>query len=296
MSLATRNSLRIPVETGIPFRRRLLAPALALLIALGMYGTAHAKGKQTEFYGELEPRLYTAPELMRVTAFKPISLAEAKQLGVVADAGDRIYSGEFSLVNGEKVHRAYPAIIIRLPAGNHALYVDANLNGRFDPDERTSFLPVTNPEFPRFNEMASFDVDLPGGGMFRTCPMEVAVAGEPGKAAEKGAEIAVEYTATAFVRGFAALSGQQLLVRFEYDFDMGGISLRTGREYIDLNQDGKIDMSPGSPECLQAKGSAPVFRTGALTLQLKSVDLRRDQFVLQTVGPRPSHWHFPFQK
>lgn len=280
----------------MPSFKRLLSRALLLLFAFATSASLLAGTRETLFYGELEPRLYTAPELMRVTAFKPISLAAAKHLGAIADAGDQVYSGEFSLPGNNKVHRAYPAVILRLPAGNHALYVDANRNGRFDPDERIPFLPVTNPAFPRFQEMASFDVNLPGGGMFATCPMEVAVAGEPAEAAGKGAEIAVEYTATAFVRGIAALPGQQLQVRFEYDFDLGGISLKTGRECIDLNQDGKTDMTPGSRECLQAKGSAPVFRAGALTLQLKSVDLRRDQFVLQSVGARPSHWHFPFQK
>jgi hypothetical protein len=279
-------------------RRRLLASALVLLLAFAASAAAQAKQNGTDFYGELEPRLYTAPELMSVAAFQPISLDSATQLGVLADAGDKLYSGEFTLGEDGKDHLVYKAVIIQLPAGNRALYIDANRNGRFDPDERISFLPVTNPNFPQFKELASFDVNLPRGGNFPTCPMEVAVDVEHAKPTVKAPQIAVEYTATAFVRGFAVLPQRRLQVRFEYNFDAGGVSLNSGREWLDLNDDGKFDMTAGSPESLRANGAAPAFQVGNLTLQVKSVDLKRDQFVLQSIptGPLHKHWHFPFQK
>jgi hypothetical protein len=281
----------------MPFRRRLLSFALVVRFALAVSAAAQAQKKEANFYGELEPRLYTAPELMSITAFGPISLAEAKQLGVFAEAGDRLYSGEFTLGKDGKGHRVYRAIIIRLPAGNHALYVDANLNGRFDPDERISFLPVTNPNFPKFKEMASFDVDLPHG-IFTTCPMEVAVVDEHAEEAVKPPQIAVAFTSTAFVRGFAALPDRRLMVHFEYNFDIGDVNLKQGSEWIDVNNNRTIDMSPASPDLLQANGSAPIFHIGQLTLQVESVNLRRDQFVLRAVPASPprKHWHFPFQK
>ena len=279
-------------------RRRLLASALVLLFALAFSAAAGAKQNETDFYGELEPRLYTAPELMSIAAFQPISREDAIRLGVVAETGDKLYSGEFTLGKDEKVQLFYKAVIIQLPAGNHALYIDADRNGRFDPDERISFLPVTNSNFPQFKELASFDVDLPRGGYFRTCPMEVAVAAERAQHSIQPPQIAVAYTSTAFVRGFAVLPDRRLQVRFEYDFDAGEVSLNSGREWLDLNDDGKFDLSPGSPETLHANGAAPAFPVGELTLQLKSVDLKRDQFVLQSVpkGPRRKHWHLPFQK
>lgn len=278
--------------------RRLLASALVLLFAFAFSAAAHAGQREADFYGELEPRLYTTPELMTVAAFQPISLEDAKQLGVFAQAADKLYSGEFTLGKNENVHLVYKAVIVQLPAGNHALYVDANRNGRFDPNERISFLPITNPNFPRFKELASFDVDLPRAGYFQTCPMEVAVIDEHAEHAIKPPQIAVAFTSTAFVRGFAALPDRRLQVRFEYDFDAGKISLSSGREWLDLNDDGKFDVTPGSPEFLDAKGAAPEFHAGTLTLQVKSVDLKRDQFVLRAVPARPprKHWHLPFQK
>jgi hypothetical protein len=286
------------LRLSMPSRSRTRGLLLVLLGAILTFAAGHAQKKEVYYYGELEPRLYTAPELMTVAAFKPISLEDARQLGVFAQSGDRLYSGEFTLGQSEKTPLVYKAVIIRLPAGNHALYFDANRNGRFDPDERVSFLPVTNPNFPRFKALASFNVDLPRGGLFPTCPMEVAVVGKKAPPGITAPQIAVEYTATAFVRGFAVLPDRRLDVRLEYDFDAGGVLLSYGREWFDLNNDGKFDMSPGSPEVLEANGAAPLFRVGALTLQLKSVDLRRDQFVLRAIptGPRRTHWHLPFQK
>lgn len=282
----------------MPSRKRLLPHALVLLCAITLPASSYAKSKDAIYYGELEPRLYTAPELMSVTAFTPISVDEARQLGVFADAGDRLYSGEFTLGTDEKARRVYKAVIIRLPAGNHALYVDANLNGRFDPDERISFLPVTNPSFPSFKEMASFDVDLPRGGAFPSCPMEVAVISEIAEQEIKPPQIAVGYTSTAFVRGFAALPDRRLMVHFEYDFETGDVSLKQGREWIDVNDNRNIDMGAASRDLLQVNGSAPIFHIGNLTLQVESVNLRRDQFVLRAVPASPprKHWHIPFQK
>ena len=251
---------------------------------------------QTRFYGEIEPQLYTAPNLMTVAPFQPISIENAKQLGAPARAGDEIYSGEFTLGRGGKFRNIYKAVIVRLANGNDVLYVDENRDGHLAPNEHVLFLRVTNPDFPQMKDVASFEVDLPPGGFFTTCPMEVALfRKEPRTAAP---ELAVDYTSAAFVRGFAVLPDRRLQVRFEYDFDIGGISLRAGREWLDLNDDGKFDAASNSPELLQANGSAPVFVVGHLTLQVESVNLKRDQFVLRAVPASPPrrHWHFPFQK
>lgn len=253
---------------------------------------------QTRFYGEVEPHLFTATDLMTVAPFKPVSIEDAKQLGIAAQVADKLYAGEFTLPRNEKIRNTYKSIIVRSPNGTDVLYVDKNRDGRFQPNERLAFLPVVNPEFRQLKDLASFDVDLPPGGIFSTCPMQAALLKNGSGSAITAPELAVSYTSTAFVRGFAILPDRHLSVRFEYDFDLGGVSLKTGREWIDLNDDGKFDIAPGSPEALQANGSAPIFVVGHLTLQVESVNLRRDQFVIRAVPASPprKHWHFPFQK
>jgi hypothetical protein len=275
----------------MPSRRRLVSFALVLVFALAI--PAHPQ-TGAQYYGEIEPRLYTSPELMSSAEFSPVSLEEAKQLGVTARAGDNLYSGNFTLPKDGKVRNIYKAVIERSPDGSDVLYVDENRDGRFEPNERNVFLPVVNAEFAQIKDLASFDVDLAPGGIFLTCPMEVALM----KDAASPPRLAVKYTSTAFVRGYAVLPDRRLMVGFEYDFETGGVSLERGREWIDLNDDRRLDMSPGSPDLVQADGSAPIFRAGQLTLQVKTVNLKRDQVVLRTVpaGPQRKRWHLPFQK
>ncbi len=265
-------------------RKRVFSLASLFLLGLALRVSAPAKTSGPEFYGELEPRLYTVPELMTPAVFSPISVAQARQLDIAAHAANQLYSGQFTLPGSGKNRNIYKAVVVLTPGAGDVLYVDMNGNGRFDANERVWFRPVTNPAFPRLKEMASFHVNLRGPGIFHSCPMEVAIVGDGAPAAANAGSIDVEYTSAAFVRGFAILPDRRLYVRFEYDFAAGDVSLKHGREWLDLNNDGKFDMSAGSPESLRANGSAPVFHVGTLALQLKSVDLRRDQFVFQAVG------------
>lgn len=257
----------------------MLSIACVLLFALAPTSPAQAKTKETKYYGELEPRLYTTPELMSKAVFIPVSIEDANQRGVDAKAADRIYSGELSLPDGGKVRNIYKAVVVRSPDGNDILYVDEDLNGSFDENERVPFLPVRDEHFSRLKDMASFAVELAPGGAFRTCPTLVALP----RIDAQAPQITVEYTSTPYVRGFAVLPDRRLQIRFQYDFETGGISLKYGYEWLDLNGDGKFDMTPGSPEVVHGDGKSPVFQVGSLSLQVESVNLKRDQFVLHTV-------------
>ncbi|WP_242617710.1 TlpA family protein disulfide reductase [Edaphobacter modestus] len=78
-------------------------------------------------------------------------------------------------------------------------------------------------------------------------------------------------------------------VRLEYDFRAQGIRLTSGVEWLDINGDGKFDLTPGSGETLRARGSAAVFEAGDLTLQMQSVDLKNNRFVLRAVPRTADH-------
>lgn len=282
----------------MPSRKGLLPPALVLLFALASPAPGQGKSGEKKFFGELEPRLFTSPELMSKAIFSPIAIEDARQLGVVAKTEDKIFSGEFSLPDGGKIRNIYKAVVVRAPGGNDVLYVDANRDGHFDASERIVFAPVVDPKFSRLKEMATFSVTLPPGGAFRTCPVDVVLARNDAEPPAKPPQIVVEYTSSPFVQGYAALPDRRLRVRFQYDFETGGVSVDYGYEWLDLNDDGNFDMSPGSPEFVHGNGSNPIFHVDGLALQVESVVLNRDQFVLRAVptGPQRKHWHLPFQK
>lgn len=62
-----------------------------------------------------------------------------------------------------------------------------------------------------------------------------------------------------------------------------------GLEWLDINGDGKFDMTPGSGEFVRARGSAPVFQVGNLTLQMESVDVKDNRFVVKSVPAATDH-------
>ena len=153
--------------------------------------------------------------------------------------------------------------------------------GVLGQEERIPFHPAVPPPDDRLKSSAAFDVDLPEGP-FRACPMEVWLIKDGVPSPAGSGKLAVAYTAQPFVQGYAQLPNRTLFIRLEYDFSKQGISLTDGREWLDIDGDGKFDMTPGSGEFLRAGGSAPVFRVGNLTLQMQSVDLKADRFVLRS--------------
>jgi hypothetical protein len=58
--------------------------------------------------------------------------------------------------------------------------------------------------------------------------------------------LAVPYTAWPFVQGYAQLPGRTLQVRLKYDFEKQDIAMTAGIEWLDINGDGKFDLTPGS--------------------------------------------------
>jgi thiol-disulfide isomerase/thioredoxin len=246
---------------------------------------------QTEFAGKLDKGLHVDPTGLSPAIFNPISQRDAESLGIAAGPTDKIFSGEFALPKNGNLR--YKAVIVRQSGGTDLLYVDKNRDGHLEPDERIAFRSHASSD-PRLVKWAPFAVELPAGGHFRTCPMDVWLIREGVRAPLPvgPGQLAVAYTAQPFVQGYARLPKRNLQVRLEYDVDHQDIALKYGMEWIDINGDGKFDMTPGSGESLRAHGSAPIFTIGDLTLQMQSVELNRGRFVLRTL-PRSADRRIP---
>lgn len=256
----------------------LLAASLSTTVASpqGTKPGRSTKG-QTQFAGKLDGGLYVDPTWLSFAIFSPIAQKDAQRLGITAEPADKIFSGELALPkNGTLL---YKAVIVRQSDGTDVLYVDKNPDNHFEPDERIVFRPHVPSLDPRLATWAHFAVELPDG-TFRTCPMDVWLIKKGLRSPAGPGQLAVPYTATHFVQGYARLPGRTLQVRLEYDVDHQYIPLTFGMEWIDINGDGKFDLTPGSGEALRARGSAPIFTVGDLTLQMQSVDLKRERFIL----------------
>jgi thiol-disulfide isomerase/thioredoxin len=232
----------------------------------------------TQFAGKLDGALHVDPTGLSFAIFNPISQTDAQTLGVATEPGDKIFSGEFGLPKNGDIR--YRAVVVRQPDGMDVLYVDKNRNGRFEPEERIIFRRHVPSLDDRLATCAEFKVALPARGPFRTCPMDVWLIKEGVRSPAGPGQLAVPYTAQPFVEGYVQLPKRTLELRLEYDFDIQGIALTTGIEWVDINGDGKFDPTPGSGETLRAHGSAPIFEVQNLTLQLQSVDLNHGRFVL----------------
>jgi thiol-disulfide isomerase/thioredoxin len=263
----------------VPWFRRSI---LLMLVAFVSVGWMQA---QVQFTGKLDPGLHLDPMLMGPVMFNPISANDAKLLRVSVKPGDKIFTGELALPKGGALH--YKTMIVRSSDGADVLYVDANQDGHFGPNERIPFrLPAK--VVPHLKSVAAFDVDLPTGP-FHTCPMVVWLVNDDVPSPARPGQLAVGYDPTPFVQGQVQLPKRTLMVRFQYDFNTQGVSLVDGREWLDINGDGKFDMTPGSGEFLRARGSAPVFQVGNLTLQVQSVDLKDNRFVVRSVAASAYH-------
>lgn len=250
---------------------------LLMLMALVSVGWLQA---QVRFTGKLDSGLHVDPTDLSLVIFNTISADDAKLLGVTVEPGDKAFAGELALPKDGAIH--YKAVIVRASGGADILYVDGNQDGHFRPKERIPFRQPAK-DIPRLKSVATFDVDLPAGPI-RTCPMDVWLMQDGIPTPAKPGQLAVPYTTTPFVQRTVDLPKRTLMVRFQYDFTSPGVSLMNGLEWLDINGDGKFDKTPGSGEFVRARGSAPVFQVGNLTLQVQSVELKDNRFVVQS-GP-----------
>ena len=192
--------------------RWLLHPGLLLFfIPLSSIGIQ----AQTEFAGKLDGGLHVDPTGLSFAIFDPISADDAKLLGAAVEPADKVFAGELALPKGGAIH--YKALIVRQSDRSDILYVDANGDGRFGPEERIPFRPAMPPPDDRLKSSATFDVNLPEGP-FRACPMDVWLIKDGVPSPAGSGQLAVPYTAQPFVQGYAQLPNRTLLVRLEYDF------------------------------------------------------------------------------
>ena len=254
----------------------------ALLSTLVLTAVASAFA-QSKIHGSLDPGLYGSQDTLSLAVFHPTTAESAAAIGVASQPGDKLYEGNLDLGSESAPRYRIRAVIVRSPDGTDVLYVDANQNSHIDPDERIPFRPLSETDENRGEkDAAEFNAVLPNDPM-GPFPMEVRLLRNPGHTMAKPGQLPLLYSRIAFVKGYVRVAHRKVRVRFQYNFSTRSVDIDHGREWLDLNGDGKFDMRPGSSEFLRANGSAPVFRVGHHMLQLVSVNLAYGTFVLRSV-------------
>lgn len=259
-----------------------------MLFALATFATmAQSQGT---YSGKLDGRLHIDPRSLGVNIWSEATADDASKLGLSLKHGDRIFRNKLTLSSDPVI--AFDAAIVRSPDGTDVLHVDLNRDERFEEDERFAFQPIDGnaPESKWQKDRVGIEVPLVSG-LYRTCPIEIRLPKSnlsmPMPVGPN--QIVVESSDRIFVEGYAQLPDRSLLMRFVYDFKLEAIDLNNGVEFADVNDDGKIDLTPGSPEMQMAKGKPPLFRAGNLVVSAQSVDLATNVFVLRSVSPENYH-------
>ncbi len=221
--------------------------------------------------------LHVDPERLSFSVWES---ADPKTLGEnLIHAGDHIYTGKFAFDLTPNLE--FGGLIIQSSNRPDCIYVDLNRDGTFEPSERIFFRALAGDK--ALKEEARFTVKLPTG-LYRELPIVVrlfkAGSGPPSQANK----LNVLDTEDAFVQGRVRLDNRSFLVRYRYNFRTGSVDLNTAVEWMDVNGDGRIDVSPGSPEQGVPRGKPPVFHAGGLFLTTEAIDLRRKSFLLRSVA------------
>src|SRR5262249_50880891 len=82
-------------------------------------------------------------------------------------------------------------------------------------------------------------------------------------------------------RGQIDVRGKKVAVQYAYDFQSKKVDPQNGYLGVDIDGDGKIDLSILSPESTKANNETVVFRAGDVYVSTKKVDVAKNQIVLR---------------
>lgn len=235
------------------------------VVLMGLAGFSAAA--DTEYIGSLSPNLVPSlPWLagtMKLAADKDVAMLPTKP-----SQGSKVYVGNLFAIRKEGV----PAMFVHSPDEEY-LYVDVNLDGRFEPEER--FALPANPN-PQHEPAQGLQIRLPHScAIQETMPVSVQVVAQ-------GAGYMLMNTSRVLASGTVNVEGKERLVQYQVGCSSGTVDPRNGWQGIDANGDGKVDPGVYSPESAAADNETLVFRVGTTYVSTESVDLKSRKVVLRS--------------
>lgn len=260
-----------------------------IAISLGMLFPVAAQANTRYYRGVLADQLSVESDHWAVWTWNTASAGEVRRLGLEPDDVANAFAGECQLPDDPT--RPVHGRIVGLKSGRWIAFLDLNRDGKFSPEEGAPMMPL--PDGSSARAVARFRLLLPSGP-YREMPVLVALPSShlSVPSSEPGTQRVLIGTDT-YVEGHAQLPFGPVLMRFSYDVTMpdapGGPSdVARTREWMDLNFDGRIDTTPGSPEIGGHRSEAPVFHVKDmhvknLYVQTTQIDFETRTFTLKTV-------------
>ena len=173
----------------------------------------------------------------------------------------QLFAGEIPI----RKNTAVRVIAVVSQESEPAIYVDANLDGKFTAEERVP--PGATGQ----------RLELPiRVGPFKSFPLvvkqQVLTRAQSAQLIWKGTWVLL-YSRQAEVRGVLNLSGRPTQIGYALDADRGVIEPRSGWIGMDVNGDGRIDETWDNVECAMARDETIVFKIGTSYYATKAVNL-----------------------
>ena len=236
------------------------------IIALSMAGIGLAANSQ--YTGSLNSELRTSlPWLAGM--MKPATEQDIAMLPARPSPDSRVFVGKLSAVKKDGM----AAVLVHSPDRGDYLYVDVNLDGRFEAEER---FPLTTNRQAQLQTDQALLIQLQQPCAFQsTTPVSVQVTAQ-------GDRWVLMNTSKVLVSGSVKIDGIDRLLQYQLSCSSGVVDPKNGWQGIDSNGDGTVDPSVFSPESATADGESIVFRVGSAFVSTETVDLKARKVVLRS--------------
>ena len=232
---------------------------LSLLLLIAVASSSPA----AEFRGKLDPKVEPGTRVM--TPLAEASAEVVAALPAAPGAGDKVWILKRSPTIDIKGTKYLVAILVTA-GGDKALWLDRNLNGKFDANER----------WPFAGDRKDVELTLPwDNGIYREFPLKLECSVGPDAAVLTN----VVYNFNIVYSGSVDIDGRTLKLQFFPLPAVVAIDPATIRTAMDTDFNGKIESERGEMDT--GRGKAPVFQSGSRYLAVKSVDLSTGDVVVE---------------
>jgi thiol-disulfide isomerase/thioredoxin len=234
-------------------------------MALSMAGIGLSA--EAEYTGSLTSELRTTP-FWSAVMMTPATEQDLALLPGKPAQNSRVFVGKIRVAK-----KGVATVFVQTPDRGDYLYVDTNLDGRFEAEERFS-VTTDRETVVDTGQALQIQVKQPCG-LQSTTPVSVRITAE-------GERWMLMNTAQVLVSGSVAIDGVERLVQYQLSCSSASIDSKHGWQGIDSNGDGRVDPSVFSPESATANGESLVFRVGNVFVSTEAVDLKSRRIVLRS--------------
>lgn len=257
----------------------LLAALLAaLLLCVGLMGTATASPGDVEYTGKLDSELVPYTEDLDQVVFKPISDLSKIKFTTPLESDVKVTAGR--LYHPPQDKSSILALLVEPnDDGEPYLYADLDQDNVMADAER--FALKRGEDDNPYVLQATLKIPIKGT-LFQSYPVFVQYYKNVKWDEMSEDERLVLQSKDAFATGQVDIQGRKTLVEYSFNPQSKKISVSNGWVGVDGDGDGKITIDRFSPEAAEAREETVVFRVGDTYVSTRRVDLEKNQIILRS--------------